>query len=197
MFYPNQSIECDSQTMRIFVSVNLPDRIRHELQVIQSKLRKSMQNWRWIDPANMHITLKFIGEYPEDQLDVLEKVLTPSADSMPPFDIDMDELGTFPPRGKPTVLWIGIQQGAAQLKKLSELVTTSLRDANIDADHKPFVPHITVARAKRDGIAQVPDSTHLPVFNTRMTVESFYVMESELKPSGAQYKKHVEFMLKG
>lgn len=197
MFYPNQSIERDSQTMRIFVSVNLSEPIQHELRIIQSQLRNSTQNWRWIDPANMHITLKFIGKYPEDQLDVLKKVLTPPAISVQPFDITIDGLGTFPPQGKPTVLWIGIQQGAAQLKKLSDLVTTSLRDANIDADHKPFVPHITVARAKRDRIAQVPDSTHLPVLNTRMTVESFYVMESELKPSGAQYKKLVEFMVKG
>lgn len=197
MFYPNQCLDSASQTMRIFVSVNLSDRMRQELLCFQAQLQKSMQNWRWIDPAAMHITLAFIGEYPDDQLDVLQKVLWPAADAIPPFTIEIGGLGTFPPRGNPSVLWIGIRKGAAQMTELAESVTKALQAANIDVDQKPYVPHITLARAKQNGVAQVPDSTHLPVLNPRMTVESFHVMESDLQPSGAHYTKRLEFKVKG
>jgi 2'-5' RNA ligase len=190
-------VDKDQIGMRIFVSVNLPDQIQQELLVIQSRLRQSTQNWRWIDPATMHLTVKFIGKYPEDQLDRLEQCFKPVTATNAQFTVELGGFGTFPPRSKPSVLWIGLQKGAAQLTALADSVTKALQEAHIDADHKPFVPHITLARAKRNQTAYVPDTIQVPVSNTGMTVESFYVMESVLQPSGAQYTKRLEFKLKG
>lgn len=193
--------------MRIFLSITIPDTVKHELQVIQARLRPRVKQFRWTDASGMHITLKFIGNYPESELGRLETSLQPIADSVSGFELELGGFGVFPSRGSPSVLWMGFTQGEKQLMALAESITVALIQSKIPADHKPFVPHITMGRAKRNLPAFVPDPIlpenivpehiDIPAANTRFLVKSFYVMESALHSDGAVYTERMEFRLKG
>lgn len=183
--------------MRIFLSVNIPEVVKQELQLIQAKLRSRTKNIRWIAAESLHITLKFIGTVPESELDRIQSILQPVADTVSRFELELGGFGCFPPRGAPSVFWIGVNYGEKQLMTLADSITVALIQAEIQADHKPFVPHITIGRAKRGAPAVVPVDIQIAAEQTRFQVESFYVMESLLQPQGAVYLERCSFKLKG
>jgi len=189
--------ETRQEAVRVFLSVHIPDTVKQELQALQARLRSRTKNIRWIDSENMHITLKFIGKYPESELERIHTAMQPAAASIKSFELELGGFGTFPPVGNPAVLWIGVLDGEKQLMALAESITVALMQSDIPADPKPFVPHLTLGRAKRDLPVYVPNGIQIPVSNTRFQVESFYLMESVLHPQGAVYTERAEFQLKG
>ncbi len=183
--------------MRVFVSVNLPDAVKQELQVAQSRLRSKCKNIRWTAPENMHITLQFIGDYPEKTLHIIHEAMNPIMESTKGFDIELGGFGTFPPQGNPAVLWVGVRNGSPFLTALADQVSQALVDAEIPVNAKPFVPHVTLGRRKRSKPAFVPETIQLPLQNTCFPVQSLYLMESQLQPQGPVYFERLVFDLKG
>jgi 2'-5' RNA ligase len=132
--------------MRLFTAIDLPPETRLRLERLLSALRpEALIKWSPLD--NLHITTKFIGEWPESRLDELDSALA-GLTPREPFEISVRELGWFPNERSPRVLWAGVHAGEA-LQELAKETEARLKALGIAEEERPFAPHLTLARIKR------------------------------------------------
>ncbi len=109
-----------------------------------------------------------------------------------PFDVALDGIGRFPERGQPNVVWLRAGEGAGELTRLGERVRDALRTRGVPFDDKPFRPHLTLARVKRD-IAPAAVTTLVAALaaqvppSLRFQADALHVVESILSPKGPRY----------
>lgn len=192
--------------MRLFVALDIPDSIRAKMSTFVSGVRGFAPDVRWVSPESLHVTLKFIGEQPDDRLGVIKDALASlKADGM---DVGFRSTGFFPTANSARVFWIGIEADA-RLANLAAAVDKSLEPLGIEREQRAFSPHLTLARSGsgrpergksdrpnrlfavlRDRLAQMPP----PDFGT-MTAREFFLYLSKLSPKGAQYTRLERFPL--
>jgi len=145
----------------------------------------------------MHITLKFIGESDQSKLDAIRATLG-SVRSAQPVDMHFRGLGFFPHERKPRVLWCGIE-ASANLAALAAGIENALEPAGIPRESRSFVPHLTLARfasqhGSKDVHKLITAASKLNSYEFGSASESeFYLYESVLRPSGAEYKRLAAF----
>ncbi len=131
--------------MRLFTAIDLPPDILTRLDRLINALRpEAFINWSPLD--NLHITTKFIGEWPEARLQELHDALA-GLPNRQPFEIDVKELGWFPHERSPRVLWVGVQAGE-ELAELAGQTEEQLLTLGIKKEDRKFSPHLTLARIK-------------------------------------------------
>ncbi len=167
--------ECENRkTMRLFVALEPSDGFRDALAGLQERLRAAGVTGRWLRPANLHLTLAFIGMWTPDAAELLPPVEQP-------FSITLSHPGVFPAAG---VLWAGVRPSRA-LDGLAERVRAALGEAGVPFDPKSFTPHITLARKPR-----VPEGLELPEFRVppaRMIVREVCLYQSRRTEDGMAY----------
>ena len=131
--------------MRLFTAINLPDEMIWKLERLLSVLRpEALIKWSPLD--NLHITTKFIGEWPADRVPEIENILLELLPRQP-FSIELRELGWFPNERSPRVLWAGVH-ASTDLTELAHATEQCLSRLGIPAEGRPFAPHLTLARIK-------------------------------------------------
>lgn len=131
--------------MRLFTAIDLPADVLLRLERLVSALRpEALIKWSPLD--NLHITTKFIGQWPESRLQELDDALT-SLVPREPFEAEVKELGWFPNERSPYVLWAGVQ-GGNSLLTLARETEERLAGLGIRKDDRGFAPHLTLARIK-------------------------------------------------
>ncbi len=182
--------------MRAFISINLSASLQEEIAQLQNRLGKCFHGIRWIPAKNCHLTLKFLGDITEETYQSLLHALDPPALEHEPFTFQLGGLGKFPPRGPVSVLWVGIQNGAESLMALERSIHSTLIAAGVSFDKKKFVPHLTIGRARRDQRTYIDSlkSAGRVSFSPE-PVTKYYLMESVLKPSGAEYTARARYPL--
>jgi 2'-5' RNA ligase len=180
--------------MRLFIALDLPAAVAGSLQDLLRRLRPSAKI-QWIPPENLHITTKFIGEWPESRLAELKDALA----GLPvgePIKVHLHELGFFPNPRSPRIFWCGIEApGLGELASATDDTTSAL---GVPRDKHPFLPHLTLARIKSPvtldafhiAIAALP-SLDFGAFEAR----AFFLYQSVLQPAGSVYTKLAEFPL--
>jgi 2'-5' RNA ligase len=147
---------------------------------------------KWTRNGAFHITLKFCGEIPFKTVCKLENALEDgfALKRLRPFRLELSGIGAFPGFRQPKVLWAGIEGEEDQIHRVVSMVERAATAAGLDAERRPFHPHVTLAR--------VPSVVSLPIgvfreINSRSdtwgewTVCSVTLMKSELLPQGARY----------
>lgn len=174
---------------RLFVAIRPPRIIREHLLDMMHGIATA----RWQSDAQLHLTLRFIGEVErpiaEDIANALGQI---SAQS---FEIALNSVGSFGKPGKLTTLWVGIQ-APPDLKRLHDKIEGVFRNLGLEPDHRTFLPHITIARLNR---ATGPTDNFVQ-HNAGLTSASFLVahfdlIESLLGPDGAQYESIARYPL--
>ncbi len=168
--------------------------------------REEILGWKWTKRQNLHFTLKFLGELPKGRLNELSLALKMAATQSRPFLLRLGNIGFFPKSGTPRIIWIGAEKGGQELIQLADLVESNCLEQGFGKSDQPFQPHVTIARAKQEDYSgRNPSlsfhSSGMPVefslpklgFETAMPVCSFSLIESNLYPSGAVYKRVEEF----
>lgn len=131
--------------MRLFTAIDLPPDSLMRLERLISALRPAaLIHWSPLD--NLHITTKFIGEWPEGRLEELHEALTALAERKP-FEVEVRGLGWFPHERSPRVLWVGID-GGEELAALAGHIENQLAPLGIKREDRQFSPHLTLARIK-------------------------------------------------
>ncbi len=180
--------------MRLFTGLDLPDEILHELEKLIGRLRQYAKI-SWTSAANLHVTTKFIGEWPGERLEELKASLA-AVPVQGSIAIGIRGLGFFPNPKSPRVFWGGIDApGLAALAADTDRATASL---GIESEKRAFSPHLTLARIKeptnldrlRDAIAALPSLDF-----GRLEARSFFLYQSQLRPTGSVYTKLAEFPL--
>lgn len=105
---------------------------------------------RIVPPAQLHLTLAFLGDFPTSDLELLQLALGERCAALQPFSLHPTNLGTFPPRGTPRVVWLGVaSQPSFRLEELFRAVRDGCGEVGIPLEDRPFTPHITFARCGR------------------------------------------------
>jgi RNA 2',3'-cyclic 3'-phosphodiesterase len=139
--------------LRTFVAVELPPDLRTAIGSLIGRLRTDLPNegLRWSPPENIHVTLKFLGGTGEDQVAELLHALETSLSPLPAFTLRPTGFGTFPPRGTPRVVWIGLSGEIDRLHETVEAVERALHPLGFPQEERAFSPHLTIARSPRSG----------------------------------------------
>src|SRR4051812_10107807 len=110
--------------MRLFAAIDLDGDVREAIAALQNRLAGvfgSASSLKWVKPLHMHLTLAFLGEVPDDRASVMAAALSTDI-AMLPFTLTFQNLGVFPPRGAPRVLWLGVAEGAAAIRQVQSEV---------------------------------------------------------------------------
>jgi len=133
---------------RLFVSVELPDDVKATL----ARLVGDVPGARWLEPDELHLTVRFIGEVDgvlfDDVLAALEEV------RVAPFTLALRGVGHFPPRGEPRILWAGLER-SPELTALHNKVEGALVRAGVEPEPRKFLPHVTLARLRATPVRAV------------------------------------------
>jgi RNA 2',3'-cyclic 3'-phosphodiesterase len=179
--------------MRLFIGIDLPSDIITNLEGLLQRLKPSAQI-NWSPPRNLHITTKFIGEWPEERLAELKAALT-SLPAHEPIPICIEKLGFFPNPHSPRVFWAGIHADAS-LANLARDTETALVALGIAKEARAYSPHLTLARIKTPGKqpALLQAVAKLPSLDFgRFIADRFFLYHSKTAPSGSVYTKLAEF----
>lgn len=180
--------------MRLFVGLDLPAEVARNLEGLLEELRPTARI-QWSPPANLHITTKFIGEWPEARLPELNEALA-AVPSRRPIHVHIRRVGFFPNAHSPRVFWCGIE--APGLEELAADTDRATSSVGIESEKRAFSPHLTLARIKerldlqplREKVASLP-SLEFGSFEAR----SFFLYLSKPGPKGSVYTKLSEFPL--
>ena len=131
--------------MRLFTAIDLPSEILLRLERLLSALRpEALVKWSPLD--NLHITTKFIGEWPEARVPEINDALR-RVSRRQPFEVELKGLGWFPNERSPRVLWLGVEAGN-ELATLAAETEDALKPLGIAKEDREFSPHLTLARIK-------------------------------------------------
>jgi len=185
--------------VRLFVALEIPAAVRENLASQVKELRDlaaplADKRPRWVRPENLHVTLKFIGEVSAIKLDGIRGALS-AIRSDAPVDLRFRGLGFFPDEKYPRVLWAGLN-ASANLPVLAVDIDRALEAQGIAPDTRAFTPHLTLARFEPPGLheklrtaIQKNNGREFGSFQAR----EFQLIESMLKPTGAEYTSLASF----
>ena len=174
--------------MRLFVALEIPPAVRENLAALVRDLRAIAPQPKWVRAENLHITLKFIGEVADTKLEAIRQALG-KVRSEAPVTLDFRGLGFFPNEKYPRVFWAGME-ASANLKGLAADIDRAMEKLGIPREQRPFSPHLTLARFEPPGL---PEKLRAAIQEnaTRefgsVAAREFHLIESKLKPGGAEY----------
>lgn len=169
--------------MRAFVAVFPPPETQEALADAARGL-PVVGKVRLTPPANIHLTLKFLGDVSQEDLARMAEALEPVRERHEPFEAGISGFGAFPSPRRARILWAGIGEGAAELRALARDVEESLEPLGFEREDRTYVPHLTLGRARGRPVAlETVESSPVPGFLVRQ-VE---LVESVLGGAGAAY----------
>ncbi|MGA2482683.1 MAG: RNA 2',3'-cyclic phosphodiesterase [Candidatus Acidiferrales bacterium] len=180
--------------MRLFVALEVPENVRRALAELIAKLRPAAPAARWVRAENIHVTLKFIGEVPPGQLDPIRGALSAMRLDAA-VSIRFRGLGFFPNDRRPRVFWAGMD-ASENFAPLAASIEAALAPLGIPRESRPFTPHLTLARFPEPRPAPELLEAVAPLLDKEFgsaTTSEFHLMESRLKPGGAQYTRLATF----
>ena len=176
--------------MRLFVAINLPAAERRRIHRATEGLRKTGVPVRWVEPEQYHLTMRFLGEVPRDQVDVVVNGVRSVAEQNAAFEARISGFGAFPSIRGPKVIWLGVEP-SPHLRSLKQDLERAMSDSGLERDTQAFHPHLTLGRVSDPGrggafrgfgeIAAAVD------YEGRLRVKSLDVMSSRLGPEGSRY----------
>jgi 2'-5' RNA ligase len=195
--------------MRVFVALDIDDAIRGRIARFLDGVREFVPDARWVRPEALHVTLKFIGEKSEDDVEKLKSaLLTIAADR---FALSFRGYGFFPGARAPRVFWVG-SEGGLQLASLAATVDETLAQLGIPKEEHAFNAHLTLARGGRgsgaphrqkgdrpnrsfERLQEKLGAMPAPEFGSMMA-EEFFLYQSQMSPGGSKYTKLARFALR-
>lgn len=180
--------------MRLFFAVDLTDIARQEVSALQEPLRAACADVKWIEPENLHLTLKFFGEVREERLPELQQAAREAAASTSPFPIYLEGVGAFPGTRHPRVIWVGVGEGKQPLEALARTLEQACERLGFPPEERPFSAHLTIGRSRSgsEPLTAPPFKTSEPI-----RVDRLVLFQSKLSPHGPIYTPLAEIPLGG
>lgn len=188
--------------MRTFIAIELPTSIKDSLSGLQEKLKISGADVKWVQPHNIHLTLKFLGEINDKKLDKIISILEEIAKDKDPFRIRISSLGAFPKMNFPRVIWVGVDKGDNQTKEMAKALEEKITKLGIPKEDRSFSTHITIGRTRstlnRERLVEALSSlaNKLDEENLEFAVTKITLFKSTITPKGPIYEILKETNLK-
>lgn len=178
---------------RIFIAIPISSQLQTVLGQVKAPSESGV---RWVAPRNLHLTLRFLGDISEEQLSRVCLATAKAAQEGPsPFTLSIKGVGAFPSSHHARVLWAGLTGNQKPLIQLHEILQDHLHIAGFPPEKRPFRPHITLARFRNPA----PLSPRLNALGShqfgRWQISELQVIESRLRPAGAEYEVRQRYEL--
>lgn len=181
---------------RAFIAIELPPAAHAELARVIARLRTGHErSVKWVDPEIIHLTLKFLGNTPNEKASAITEAVRQATRTVAPFSLETTGLGAFPNAGAPRVIWAGVGGDLATLRTLQEQIDRALIPLGFAPEARDFSPHVTLGRVrdgipprdrvdlgKRLGSIVLPERMGIPVTHVCL-------MKSTLTPKGPLYDR--------
>lgn len=176
---------------RVFCAVEVPEPVRQQVLQHIARLKDAVPDAKasWSRDANLHLTLKFLGEIQQTSVSDFSNAASRAVAELAPFSIRLAETGVFPKHGQPRVLWIGTTDLSGKLGELQGRLEEESAQAGFKKDDRPFHPHLTVARLRQPRHARMLGAEHrqLEFEPAEIAVSELLVIRSELSSEGSKY----------
>ncbi len=182
--------------LRAFIAIDLPAEVRQNLSKVMHKLQQDLAGYpiRWVTPGNIHLTLKFLGDVSEQNLNVLTHLLEGEVQTHPPFEFSVGQLGAFPDVRRPRVIWIGVE-APDELFGLQRGVDHVMAKLGYARERRAYQPHLTLGRVARNAsgsqlreIGHHLRETHVGFLGSVRATE-VHLYRSDLRPEGPIYTR--------
>jgi 2'-5' RNA ligase len=195
--------------MRLFIALDIDDVIRERITRFIEGVRGFAPDARWMKTESLHVTLKFIGQQPDDAVSSINDALADV--SAQPMDIQFRGYGFFPTVKSARVFWVGMEADP-RLASLAATIDQHMATLEIAKEERSFSPHLTLARGsggsgsprwhRGDGpnrtfnlLQEKLSALPAPEFGM-MTAREFFLYQSRLSPKGSTYTKLASFALR-
>jgi 2'-5' RNA ligase len=177
--------------MRLFIAIPLPDEVRDRVAAVQERLKKVPADVAWVRSEKFHLTLKFLGEVPDEKVAPVADVLSAAVRKFAPFAASLHGLGAFPAMCSPRVVWVGIRDGRQPLAELAEAVDGALQAVGFVREQRPYSAHLTLGRVRSSGnldalVKRLALLKDLPFGD--FTVDHIDIIRSIMHPQGSEYQ---------
>lgn len=175
--------------MRLFVAIELSDAVRKSLSNMQTAMKRSCSDVRWIPAEQLHLTVKFLGDVADGDVPAVSQAVIDAAADSKPFVMRTSECGCFPEGGAVRIVWVSVTAEQELLAGCVAAVEAQLEPLGFPREHRPFAAHITIGRVKEDrsrGGLRTVVRAHRPAVMEE-DVSSLTLMSSVLSPKGSTY----------
>lgn len=176
--------------MRCFIAIDLPNEAKEELSRIQKEINEEAK-LKFVEPQNLHLTLKFLGEISDAQVNKVKEAL--KGINFEKFSAMLSDIGIFPSPSYIRVVWVSLQP-AQLLKELHDKIDSALASSGFKKENR-FESHITLARVKaiKDKKAFTKQIQTIKIKPIEFVADSFALKKSTLTKEGPIYADIVEF----
>lgn len=181
------------KTIRTFIAIDVSSQVRVAAEKAIACLRGSGAAVNWVEPENVHVTLKFLGEVPNVEVHaVCREVQQAVAESgVAPFEVECHGLGAFPDIDRARTVWMGVREGGEQLIQLHAAIDAQLPKLGFARERRRLHPHVTLGRVKCGGMQRAPLvdllRTHQDWEVGRLFVSEVLIFSSTLEKGGPIY----------
>ena len=192
------------EKIRTFIAIELDESVKDGLTKLQERLKGEAPQGsvRWGRPEGIHLTLKFLGDVPADQIEEIARALQKSCQGFAPFSLSCAGLGCFPNLKRPRVVWVGIQEETGTLAQLQKAIEENVAPLGYPTEKRKFSPHLTLGRVQKRAssgdlrrLGELVGASEIGILG-QMEVRSVNLIRSDLRPSGAVYTRLAEVELK-
>ena len=179
------------ESIRGFIAVEITPDVRRRASELIAALRAAAADVRWVAPESMHLTLKFLGDVPEETIAKVADAARQAAEKFAPFELELRGAGAFPTVNRPRTVWLGGGEGDATMAQLAAALDKALKPLGFPKENRPFSTHLTIGRI-RNPSPQLRDLGELlrqqaDFAAGRIAVNEIILFSSDLKPTGPIY----------
>jgi 2'-5' RNA ligase len=185
-----------AQEIRAFIAIQLNDAIRNGLADFSAGLAAQVppRSVRWVKPAAMHVTLRFLGDTAVTAIPRLQEAMDRAASGSRPFVLQIEAFGCFPNYRRPRVLWVRIGGDIAAVQTVKQDLDDGLAPLGWPPEKRAYKPHLTLGRVKDSRALQNLDWPAGPPPQS-LPVAAIHLVESELRPDGPRYTvRHTSYL---
>ncbi len=176
--------------MRLFIALDLSERQKEEIQLLQQRLHSYLKGVKWVRPPGLHLTLKFLGEVEPGRVTGIVESMETAAAQTGAFKICFGGSGVFPTPHRARILWLGMREGFGPVTAVAGSLESNLAEKGFPAEKRRFTPHLTLGRLREplpvEMIQQFLDEER-SFFTAPAPAEGITLYRSDLSRHGAVY----------
>ena len=184
-----------AKPLRLFIAIELSPAIRQAIGRVQEDLKRRLppRVVRWTNPDGIHLTLKFLGDTPQEKTAAVIRGMQVAAAGFEPFELRVAGLGCFPNPRRARVLWAGLPDLPRPLAGVQRAIDLQMARLDFARETRPFSPHLTLGRvndgasaSERQALAELLNQSQVGELGV-LAAQEIVLFQSDLRPAGAVY----------
>jgi len=186
--------------IRTFLAIELPRPLLLKIEEVLGDLRSSQADVRWVNPENLHLTIKFFGNIDESKIEPIVQSVDRLVQETPAILLRVKGMGAFPNLRNPRVIWLGFSEGKESLNSFQKKLEREFKKIGFSPEERPFHPHLTLGRMRssrgKEDLLRRMERYREEEFG-EIQAEKVILFKSDLRPSGPIYTPLREIRLGG